>query len=87
MSETTPQTSQNDQSEPTENVAPSTTSTRTYLADDVTNQPTGEVEQSGPMTHLADHVPSDAVPLLSTKVVAAPAAEGAAPAAVDVETA
>lgn len=84
MSETTPQTSN---SEPAEDETASTSTAQTYLADDVTNQPTGEVEQTGPVTYLADHVPSDAVPLLSTKVVAAPAAEKPAPAAVDVETA
>lgn len=87
MSETTPQTSHSNPSEPAEDPAASTTSTRTYLADDVTNRPTGEVEQTGPVTTRADHVPSDAVPLLSTKVVAAPAAKSAAPAAVDVQTA
>lgn len=84
MSETTPQTSN---SEPAEDETPSTNKGQTYLADDVTNQPTGEVEQAGPVTYKADHVPSDAVLLLSTKVVAAPPAEAAAPAAVSAETA
>lgn len=87
MSETTPQTSPSSQGEPAEDETPSTTQARTYLADDVSNLPTGEVEQTGPVTYLADHVPSDAVPLLSTKVVAAPAAATPTPAAADVETA
>ena len=90
MSETTSETSPSSPSSPSgpaEEETPSMTEAWTYLADDVTNQPTGEVDQTGPVTYKADHVPSDAVPLLSTKVVAAPAPEPAAPAAVDVETA
>jgi hypothetical protein len=87
MSETNPPSSPENPPEQAEDAPPETSSQRTYLADDVTNQPTGEVEQSGPVTTLADHVPSDAVPLLSTKVVAAPPAEPGTPAAVDVQTA
>jgi len=43
-----------------------------HQADDVTNEPTGAVEQSGPVTYHADHVPEDA-PVLVGKVVQPPA--------------
>lgn len=87
MSEMTPSTSNSEPEQPAEEETPSTSNAQTYLADDVTNQPTGDVEQTGPVTYQADHVPSDAAPLLSTKVVAAPPAEAAAPAAARAETA
>ena len=65
------QTPAKDSPEPeTADVLPSTTSQRTYLADDVTNEPTVRVQQAGPVTTYADHVPDDAPTMLTTKVVA-----------------
>lgn len=74
-------------SSPSQDAPPAETKQRTFLADDVTNLPTGSVEQTGPKTYHADHVPEGAPVVLSTKVVAAPSPETAQPSAVDVETA
>lgn len=80
---TTPETPQ----EPIEDVLPATTSQRTYLADDVSNLPTVRVQQAGPVTTYADHVPEDAPTILTTKVVAATPAKSAPASPAVVETA
>lgn len=91
MPKTNPQNPQDKAPTQAEYVLPETTSQRTHLADDVSNLPTGEVEQSGPVTYNADHVPEDAPAVLSsrpqTKVVGAPATETPKPADTDAETA
>lgn len=50
----------------------------TYLADDVSNEPTGAVEQQGPVTYLADHVPDDAPQIMGKRVAAPEAGSGPA---------
>lgn len=73
---------------PETDVLPSTTSQRTYVSDDGYGPlPENPAQMAGPVTTLADHVPDDATPLLSTKVVGAPAAKRAAVAAAQPETA
>lgn len=52
--------------------APPQTPGTTYLADDVSNDPTGAVQQPGPVTYHADHVP-DGAPQIMGKRVAPPA--------------
>lgn len=86
MSETTPETPQD--TPETEDVLPETTSQRTYVQDDGHGPlPEDAVEQSGPTTYHADHVPDDAPTLLTTKVVRPPATETAAASTAVVETA
>lgn len=88
MPETTePSTPPTQDTPATSDTPPTETKQQTFLADDVTNQPTGSVEQSGPVTTYADHVPEGAPVLLTTKVVAAPSPETPEPSTVDVETA
>jgi hypothetical protein len=86
-----PEAEQSETKQPDQDAPSSTSSQRTHLADDVSNLPTGEAEQSGPVTYHADHVPEDAPVLLSsrpeTKVVSAPETETPKPAGADAETA
>lgn len=65
---------------------PAQTAGQTYLADDVSNLPTGEVEQAGPVTYKADHVPEDAQVVLESKVIGAPETERPAGSGADVQT-
>lgn len=71
---------------PQEDVLPPTTSQRTYLSDDGHGPVPETARDRGPVTTYADHVPEGAPVLLTTKVVAAPAAEAAQTSTAAVET-
>lgn len=58
----------------------------THYADDVSNEPTGAVEQPGPVTVYADHVP-DGAPQLMGKMVAPPTAPDGPASATQAQTA